>query len=239
MGAQRRSRIVELMVHATLAVVILATALLPLISPGIEAKGNTRHGHSQHQATERANGTGTGSQHPQVASAGTKRHTNKKKKGGHRSGHGHPGTIFNPPSPTAPSRFTTTETFTLSSQPTCIPHPDPPSALCSDWMWYHLNGPTPVQIEVIPHLPCGTGTVWIVPLDNDMYPSSQVLASRQDIPSGSSSGVIDLGTVGSIVIAWGLSNYEGCGPIPRTGSPFTMSATVMVTTPTPGSVLTP
>ncbi len=146
MGAHRRSRIVRLMLSATTAAIILATALGPIVSPGSAAKGTARHGHAQHQATER----GTGNQHPQVASASTKRHTKNKKKGSHRSGHGHPGTIFNPPSPTAPSGHSYTETRTFTGA--CIAYPDP-GGTDARWTWWNLSTPRRCRSRRSPRCP--------------------------------------------------------------------------------------
>jgi hypothetical protein len=223
------------MLSATTAAIILATAMGPIVSPGSEARGNARHGHAQHQATER--GTGPGSQHPQVASAGTKGHTKQKKKGSHRSGHGHSGTVFNPTSPTAPHGPYYTQTLTFTNH--CIAYegwgPGGPDVDCG-LFGESIPPLTPVQVEVIATLPCGTATVWITTLDG------QPLATRQGLQSGVSSGVIDLGVVTNFEIGVQLSTFEGCGPIPRTGFPYTLTATTLVTTlgpPYPGTPSTP
>ena len=116
-----------------------------------------------------------------------------------------------PHGPTAPTVRFTTETEEFTNQ--CIAYPEPRypppwQEVCSNTP-YQFNEPTPVQIEVIPTLPCGTGKVWITTLRD-----GQPLASRQGLQSGVSTGVIDLGPVKDFEILWQLSTFEGCGPIP-------------------------
>lgn len=238
MGTHHRPRIIRFMLSATTAAIILATALVPLSSLGSEAKGNAQHGHAQrqehaqHQATER--GQETGNQHPQVASAGTKGHTKKKKnKGSHRSGHGHPGTIFNPPSPTAPSGHSYTETRTFEED--CIAWPDTGDSCSVDLV--EFSRPAPVQIEAVPTLPCGRATVSAVGWITGTGDTHSL--ERQDLPSGVSTGVLDLGTVKSFSVQVYITNFEGCGPIQRTRWDHTLAVTYSYTSPEYLPVLTP
>jgi hypothetical protein len=232
-GAQGKSRIVRLILGVTTAAIMLATAMVPIVSPGSAAKGNARHGHALHQTTQ--GGQATGNHHPQVEGASNKRGTKKKNKGSHRSGQ--PTSPFNPPSPTAPTRHDYTETRTFTAD--CIAYPEPTGDICSVDLVEFIHS-TPLQIEAIPTLPCGRATVsatgWITGRGD-----TQVLA-RQDIPSGVSTGVIDLGTVKSFSVGMRMTNFEGCGPIfpfPRTGWQHTMSVTYSYTSPTYLPVLTP
>jgi hypothetical protein len=222
MGAHRRSRIVRFMLTATTAAIILATALGPINSPGSAAKGNAHHGHAQHQEHV---------QHPQVASASNKRHTKNTKKGRRR--HDQPGTIFNPPSPTAPSGHSYTETRTFEED--CIAWPDTGDSCSVDLV--EFSRPAPVQIEAVPTLPCGRATVSAVGWITGTGDTHSL--ERQDIPSGVSTGVLDLGTVKSFSVQVYITNFEGCGPIQRTRWDHTLAVTYSYTSPDYLPVLTP
>jgi hypothetical protein len=265
MAAPRMSRIVRLVLSALTAVIILATAAAPFVSPGIEARSKERrgHGHRHEQVQGQAKERGKAQKgKPQLASASKKRNTRKGNRiGNPRVGSNPSLSASNPNLPSAddaaipptldesapglPDDYNTlyrTRTFQLS--PDCLAFPfdspssDVPMVQCPNLLQQTFAQPTPVQIELIAPVPCGQGVIVITTVDDTTGHMTGVLAFIEDFRGGST-GVVNLGSVKNYVIDFVIKDYDGCGPTSPNGTPYTTSMTIRETTPNRNVILNP
>jgi hypothetical protein len=250
MAAPRMSRIVRLVLSALTAVVILATAAAPFVSPGSEARGKERHGHGhrQEQVQRQSKERGTAKARKQQVESASKKRSKRNTRKGNRIGNPSAGanpshSASNPNLPSAddaaipptleesapglPDGYNTlyrTRTFQLS--PDCAIGEK--NMFCPRVLEQTFAQPTPVQVEVIAPAPCGNALISVVTRD-EATGYFYSLAAVQSFQGGST-GVLDLGTVKNYYIDYSDFDYDDCGPV---------SMTIHEMTPNRNAILNP